>query len=136
MKRLMIAAMVVIATSVVVLTAEPEPVKDNLTLTIAVPLSVNKTTFTFIVRNNADRDAKVYPPFTDSTVLVVIHPDGKSKEYRVWKSGINAKSIATGEELMWDIDLAKWLKFEKSGRYAVHFTVNGIESAPLVIVRD
>ena len=134
--QLAISIMLVLATGLLPATSA-EAKKKTLVAKISIPLTGNKTTFRFSVTNEGKVPAMVYAPFANLTRLVVVDPDGKKREVFNYKEGVNiAAKIAPGKELSWDVDISPRIEFKKEGEYGISFTINGVESNRIVVVKD
>lgn len=134
--QLAISIMLVLATGLLPATSA-EAKKKTLVAKISIPLTGNKTTFRFSVTNDGKVPAMVYAPFANLTRLVVVDPDGKKREVFNYKEGVNiAAKIAPGKELSWDVDISQIIEFKKEGEYGFSFTINGVESNRIVVVKD
>ena len=134
--QLAISIMLVLATGLLPATSA-ETKKKTLLAKISIPLTGNKTTFRFSVTNEGKVPAMVYGPFANLTRLVVVDPDGKKREIFNYKEGVNiAAKIAPGKELSWDVDIGQIIEFKREGEYGFSFTINGVESNRIVVVKD
>ena len=134
--QLAISIMLVLATGLLPATSA-EAKKKTLVAKISIPLTGNKTTFRFSVTNDGKVPAMVYAPFANLTRLVVVGPDGKKREVFNYKEGVNiAAKIAPGKERSWDVDISPRIEFKKEGEYGILFTINGVESNRIVVVKD
>ena len=104
--------------------------------TIKVPLTGNKTTLLFCVKNTGSIAADIYGPFANLTRLVVITPSGKTREVFCWKSGVGlTQKLPPGKEISWKVDISQKFDFKVKGEYLVSFTVNGIKSNQLIFFK-
>ena len=116
--------------------AEHQPPDDDISARILVPLSGNKTTFRFVIRNNTSKVVGVNHPFVDGTRLLVVYPDGKKGDLGGWKEGLRPDPLSPGKQKHWDVDLRDWIQFKQNGEYTISFSANKHESNGIVLVKE
>lgn len=113
------------------------PSAEILIPTVGLPLDQSsRTTIRFIVRNIGQNPSSVAAPFSGQTRLIVTHPDGQKAVYAQRAGGGGSDRLKPGHSKAWDVDLSKWLAFEKPGQYMIWFSVNGNESNRIILIKD
>lgn len=136
-KTLLLAILIMVIHALSSPFAFAEELKTETIVTrITIPLSGNKTTLRFSVKNLGPTPVIVANPFVNETRLLVVDPDDTKLEVFLWKEGTGIyDNLAPGKEVMWDVDISQKVQFTKEGEYTISYSVNGKESNKIILVK-